>query len=66
MRIVWLEMKKDSQTLPHPDEIVSYLMKSPVPVSKQELSKHFKIQGKEVRQDFKILLKGLVILSIPL
>lgn len=60
MRIVWLEMTKDSQTLPHPDEIVSYLMKSPVPVSKQELSKHFKIQGKEIRQDFKILLKDLV------
>lgn len=53
-------MTKNSQKLPHPDEIVSFLSKSLAPVSKQELTRHFKIQGKELRQDFKILLKDLV------
>ncbi len=53
-------MKNDSQTLPHPDEIVSFLTQSMSPVSKQDLARHFKIHGKEMRQDFKNLIKNLV------
>lgn len=47
-------------SLPLDEEIIAYLTQRPSAVSKQELAKYFKVQGREPRQLFKKQLLALV------
>ena len=62
MRYSAFNMQDDSNIfdLPLDEEIVDYLTEQPNVVSKQELTKQFKIQGKEKRQAFKDQLRRLI------
>lgn len=46
--------------LPLDEEIVNFLKEQPMVVSKQELTKNFKIQGREQRQAFKDQIRRLI------
>lgn len=54
--------KNDSNntSIPTAEDVIKFLKSRGVPVSKQELAKEFKIQGKEDRREFKDLLRALV------
>lgn len=50
----------DKTELPTDEEIVAFISESQFPVSKQNLAQHFKISGKEPRQEFKKIINRLI------